>query len=99
MEKAQIDPAFQVVDLNLKFNKPEMTIIIDRDRARTLGVTIRDIAETLQLFFSGQRMGYFIFNGKQYEVIGQADRQFRQRIIDSFLAAGQQCVESAAQSF
>jgi multidrug efflux pump len=77
MEKAQADPAFQVVDLNLKFNKPEMTIQIDRDRARTLGVTIRDIAETLQLFFSGQRMGYFIFNGKQYQVIGQADRNFR----------------------
>lgn len=77
MEKAQADPAFQVVDLNLKFNKPEMTITIDRERARTLGVTIRDIAETLQLFFSGQRMGYFIFNGKQYEVIGQADRTFR----------------------
>lgn len=77
MEKAQADPAFQVVDLNLKFNKPEMTIQIDRDRARTLGVTIRDIAETLQLFFSGQRMGYFIYNGKQYEVIGQADRSFR----------------------
>jgi len=77
MEKAQADPAFQVVDLNLKFNKPEMTIEIDRERARTLGVTIRDIAETLQLFFSGQRMGYFIFNGKQYQVIGQADRTFR----------------------
>ncbi|MBV5314130.1 MAG: efflux RND transporter permease subunit [Prolixibacteraceae bacterium] len=77
MEKAQADPAFQVVDLNLKFNKPEMTIQIDRERARTLGVTIRDIAETLQLFFSGQRMGYYIFNGKQYQVIGQADRSFR----------------------
>jgi multidrug efflux pump len=77
MEKAQADPAFQVVDLNLKFNKPEMTIEIDRERARTLGVTIRDVAETLQLFFSGQRMGYFIRNGKQYQVIGQADRTFR----------------------
>ncbi len=82
MEKAQADPAFQVVDLNLKFNKPEMTIQIDRERARTLGVTIRDIAETLQLFFSGQRMGYFIFNGKQYEVIGQADRTFRDNPAD-----------------
>ncbi len=82
MEKAQADPAFQVVDLNLKFNKPEMTILIDRDRARTLGVTIRDIAETLQLFFSGQRMGYFIYNGKQYQVIGQADRTFRDNPMD-----------------
>jgi multidrug efflux pump len=82
MEKAQADPAFQVVDLNLKFNKPEMTIQIDRERARTLGVTIRDIAETLQLFFSGQRMGYFIYNGKQYQVIGQADRTFRDNPAD-----------------
>ncbi len=82
MEKAGADPAFQVVDLNLKFNKPEMTIIIDRERARTLGVTIRDIAETLQLFFSGQRMGYFIYNGKQYQVIGQAARSFRDDPMD-----------------
>jgi multidrug efflux pump len=82
MEKAQADPAFQVVDLNLKFNKPEMTIQIDRERARTMGVTIRDIAETLQLFFSGQRLGYFIFNGKQYQVIGQADRDFRNKPMD-----------------
>lgn len=74
---AQEDPAFQVVDVNLKFNKPEMTLTINRDRARTLGVTIRDIAETLQLFFSGQRMGYYIYNGKQYQVIGLAQRQFR----------------------
>lgn len=82
LKRAQEDPAFQVVDLNLKFNKPEMTLTIDRDRARTMGVTIRDIAETLQLFFSGQRMGYFIYNGKQYQVIGQADRPFRDDPVD-----------------
>jgi multidrug efflux pump len=82
MEKAQADPTFQVVDVNLKFNKPEMTILIDRERARTLGVTIRDIAETLQLYFSGQRMGFFIRDGKQYQVIGQADRQYRDKPLD-----------------
>jgi len=82
MERAQADPAFQVVDLNLKFNKPEMTLRIDRDRARTLGLTLRDIAETLQLFFGGQRMGFFIMNSKQYQIICQADRQFRDQPID-----------------
>ncbi|MFA5817507.1 MAG: efflux RND transporter permease subunit [Bacteroidales bacterium] len=82
MEKAQSSPAFQVVDLNLKFNKPEMTLRIDRDRARTLGLTLRDIAETLQLFFGGQRMGFFIMNGKQYQIICQADRQYRDQPID-----------------
>jgi hydrophobe/amphiphile efflux-1 (HAE1) family protein len=82
MERAQSDPAFQVVDLNLKFNKPEMTLRIDRDRARTLGLTLRDIAETLQLFFGGQRLGFFILNSKQYQIICQADRQFRDQPID-----------------
>ncbi len=82
MEKASAHPAFQAVDVNLKFNKPEMTLTINRDRARAQGVTIRSIAETLQLFFSGQRIGYFIYNGKQYEIIGQADRIYRDEPVD-----------------
>jgi len=82
MEKAQADPMFQTVDLNLKFNKPELSVEIDRDRARTLGVNVRDIAETLQLYFSGQRYGYFIMNSKQYQVIGQADRINRDKPLD-----------------
>jgi multidrug efflux pump len=82
MEKAAQEPAFQVVDINLKFNKPELTVEIDRDRARALGVTVRDIAETLQLYFSGQRFGFFIFNNKQYQVIGQATRDNRDEPLD-----------------
>jgi len=82
MEKAQSNPAFGVVDLDLKFNKPELTIEIDRERARSLGITVRDIASTLQLYFSGQRYGYFVLNGKQYSVIAQADRQDRDAPID-----------------
>lgn len=82
MEKASQDPRFAVVDINLKFNKPELTVEIDRDRARALGVTVRDIAETLQLYFSGQRFGFFIFNNKQYQVIGQATRDNRDEPLD-----------------
>jgi multidrug efflux pump len=82
MERAQSDPAFQVVDLNLRFSKPELTIGIDRDRARAMGITVRDIAETLQLYFSGQRYGYFIYNGKQYSVIAQANRENRDEPLD-----------------
>ena len=77
MQKAQDDPRFQVVDLNLKFNKPELQIEIDREKARSMGVTVRDIAEALQLYFSGQRYGFFIMRGKQYQVIGQAERKYR----------------------
>jgi multidrug efflux pump len=79
---AQQDPVFSVVDVNLKFNKPELNVEIDRDRARALGVTVQDIAQTLQLYFSGQRFGYFIFKGKQYQVIGQATRNDRDRPLD-----------------
>jgi multidrug efflux pump len=82
MNKVQADSIFAVTDLDLKFNKPELTIEINRDRARALGVTVRDISETLQLYFSGQRYGYFIQNGKQYSVIAQANRTSRDEPLD-----------------
>jgi multidrug efflux pump len=82
MDKVQTDPVFQVADLDMKFNKPELTIEIDRDRARALGVTVRDIAQTLQLYFSGQKYGDFVMNGKQYPVIAQADRVDRDEPLD-----------------
>ncbi|MFH1159710.1 MAG: efflux RND transporter permease subunit [bacterium] len=82
MERASADSVFQVVDLDLKFNKPELAVNIDRDRVRALGVNVRDIAENLQLYFSGQRYGYFIRNSKQYQVIGQANREYRDNPFD-----------------
>lgn len=77
LEKARQNPIFQVVDLDLKFNKPELQVSINRDKALSLGVSVQEIAESLQLYFSGQRYGYFILDGKQYEVIGQAHKEFR----------------------
>lgn len=73
---------FQFADLNLKFNKPELQISINREKARSLGVSAQDIAQTLQLALSGQRFGYFIMNGKQYQVIGQVERGFRMQPFD-----------------
>ena len=72
----------QNADVNLKFNKPQIDITIDRDRARSLGVSIVDIAQTLQLAFSGQRFSYFEMNGFQYTVIGQVDRENRDEPLD-----------------
>jgi len=77
LEQARQDPTFAFVDVNLKFNKPEVEVSIDRDRARDLGISTRDIAETLQLAYSGQRFGYFLRDGKQYQVIGQMSREDR----------------------
>lgn len=77
MEKAAQDPTFSIVDIDLKFNKPELQVRINRDKANEMGVSVKDIAETMQLYFSGQRYGYFIMDGKQYEVIGQAKKDKR----------------------
>jgi multidrug efflux pump len=82
IEEATADPAFAVVDVNLKFNKPELRVEINRERARALGVSVMDIAQTLQLAYAGQRFGYFIMDGKQYQVIGQMQRQFRNEPLD-----------------
>jgi multidrug efflux pump len=82
MDKAQSDPRFSVVDLDLKFNKPELNIEIDRDRALALGVNVRDIAESIQLLYSGQRFGYFIMDSKQYYIIGEAARGQRDEPAD-----------------
>jgi len=82
MSAAQKDPVFTIVDANLKFNKPEIKLVIDRQRARDLGVSTIDIAQTIQSAFSGQRFGYFIKDGKQYQVIGQLLRNKRNAPID-----------------
>lgn len=74
MELANQNETFSNVDVNLKFNKPEINITIDREKAQSLGVSVLDIAQTLQLALSGQRFGYFIQNGKQYQVIGQFEK-------------------------
>ena len=71
------NPTFKMADVDLKFSSPEMRVNIYRDKAGTLGASVRDVAETLQYGLSGQRMGYFYMNGKQYEIIGQINRQQR----------------------
>ncbi|MCD6067000.1 MAG: cation/multidrug efflux pump [Bacteroidetes bacterium] len=77
LEEANKSPVFQGVDANLKFNKPELVVEIDRAKAKVLGLSIADVAQTLQLALSGQRFSYYIMGDKQYQVIGQVDRANR----------------------
>ena len=77
VEMASREPAFEFVDVDLKFNKPEIRLEIDRDRARALGVSVADIAQTLQLAYSGSRFGYFTMGNRQYWVVGQVTREDR----------------------
>lgn len=82
MEKVYENPTFQMADVDLKFSKPEARIHINRDKANVMDVSTRDLAETLQYGLSGQRMGYFYMNGKQYEILGEINRQQRNKPAD-----------------
>jgi len=82
LDEANKSPVFQGVDCNLKFNKPEINLSVDRDKAKSLGVSVQDIAQTLQLAFSGQRFSYFTMDDKQYQVMGQFDWPNRNAPID-----------------
>ena len=82
MAEVEKDPTFSNSDLNLKFNKPEIYVTINREKAQSLGVSVRDVAQTLQLALSGQRFGYFMMNGRQYEVMGQFDKDDRNAPMD-----------------
>lgn len=77
LEEAKQQPELQFVDVNLKVNKPELSMQIDRQKASDLGVSFQDVARTLQIAFGSQRFGYFIKDGKQYQVLGQVSRDKR----------------------
>ena len=82
MEEANKSEVFSTVDVNLKFNKPEINVTIDREKAESMGISVLDVAQTLQLSLSGQRFGYYMQNGKQYQVIGQFDEKDRDEPLD-----------------
>lgn len=82
MEELSKENTFSMTDVNLKFNKPEVYVSIDREKAQTLGVSVLDVAQTLQMSLAGQRFGYFMMNGKQYQVMGQFDRAERATPMD-----------------
>ena len=77
LNKVYDNPTFQMADVDLKFSKPEIQVAINREKANIMGVNTKDIAQTLQYGLSGQRMGYLYLNGKQYEIVGEINRQQR----------------------
>ncbi|MCF6158812.1 MAG: efflux RND transporter permease subunit [wastewater metagenome] len=82
LAQAYKSPVFQFVDVNLKFNKPELKVKINREKAKNLHVSTMDIVQTLQLAFTGHKFGYFLMNGKQYQVIGQLKKEDRNEPLD-----------------
>ena len=84
LEEASKHPSLMGVDVNLKFNKPELNIKSFRDKATDLGISAIDVATALQLSYSSQRLSYFNVDGKQYQVIGQVEREYRDEPGDIF---------------
>ena len=82
MDEVNKSTVFSASDLNLKFTKPEVTITINREKAALLGLSVQNIAQTLQLTMSEQRIGYYIYNGKQYQIFSQYDRSNRNKPSD-----------------
>jgi hydrophobe/amphiphile efflux-1 (HAE1) family protein len=82
LDEARKDKTFANVDVNLKFNKPELRVTVDRMKAKDLGLSTQDIVSAIQAAFSGGRLAYFIMNGYQYQVIAQVDRKDRDRPVD-----------------
>ena len=82
MDEVNKSQVFAASDLNMKFTKPEVTISINREKAALLGLTVQNIAQTLQLTMSEQRIGYYIYNGKQYQIMSQYDRSNRNKPTD-----------------
>ncbi len=79
LEEAKKDKTFSNVDVNLKFNRPELQLTVDRMKIKDLGLTTQSVISTLQAAFSGGRMAYFIQNGFQYSVIAQVERNDRNK--------------------
>lgn len=82
LEEVRKRPEFTVVDVDLKFNKPELTVQVNRERAKALGVSVQDVAQTLQLAYSEARFGFFTIGGKQYQIIGSLLRENAQTPTD-----------------
>jgi multidrug efflux pump len=77
LDKVAASPVFSTFDIDLKFNKPELDVTVNRQQANAAGISPLEVAQAIQLAFSGQRTGYFVLNGKQYEVINQFERPNR----------------------
>lgn len=77
LDEAGKNPVLQNVDVDLKFNTPELRVTVNRDKASELGINISDISQTMQLAYSNQQLGYFTMGGKQYQVMSQVTRANR----------------------
>jgi len=90
LDKARASGIFFFVDTDLKLDKPQTTVVVDRDMAATLGFTQQDIGAALTSALGGGYVNYFSIAGRSYKVIPQVlqvDRLNPSQVLDYYLRA------------
>ncbi|MCC7281135.1 MAG: efflux RND transporter permease subunit [Acetobacteraceae bacterium] len=82
MAEARNYPGLQNLDTDLRLNKPQLRVVVERDKVQSLGISEEQIARTLETMLGGRKVTQFKLNGKQYEVIVQVDRPDRSQPSD-----------------
>lgn len=77
MEKAQANPGIVSLDTDLKLNKPEIRVQVDRDKVATLGVDVAALGRTLETMLGGRQVTRFKKLGEEYDVIVQVEDALR----------------------
>ncbi len=77
VEKMKEDPIFRDPDSSIEVGTPEIQVVIDRAKAADLGVRAGDVAQAMNIFSAGQIVSTFSEGSEQYDVIVQADEQYR----------------------
>ncbi len=90
IKRSSTIPGIINLDSSLKLNKPEIEVHINRERAAELGVTPKAISQALQTLLGGIEMTEFQLANKRYDVVIQADPQFRNipEAINSLMVKG-----------
>jgi hydrophobic/amphiphilic exporter-1 (mainly G- bacteria), HAE1 family len=77
VEKMKADPTFRDPDTSIEVGSPEIRVVIDRTKAADLGVRAGDVAQALNILAAGQNVSTFSEGSEQYDVVVQADEQYR----------------------
>lgn len=91
MDAARKSGMFYYVDSDLKFDNPQLSIDIDRNKAQQLGINMQDLGSSLSTFLGGGYLNFFNLQGYSYQVIPQVADQFRrngQELMNYYVRTG-----------
>jgi multidrug efflux pump len=78
LERMEANPDFTGPDSDFKETRPQLRLDINRERAAALGVSNQEIGRTLESLLGSRRVGTYLENGEEYDVIVQAGAEQRQ---------------------